>query len=68
MGELPVAAVDRIIRRAGGQRVSEGAAVELAEVLEEKGLGIAKEAVKLSEHAGRKTVRDTDVRLALERK
>ncbi|KXA93486.1 histone [candidate division MSBL1 archaeon SCGC-AAA259J03] len=68
MGELPVAAVDRIIRRAGGQRVSEGAAVELAEVLEEKGLEIAKEAAKLSEHAGRKTVRDTDVRLALERK
>lgn len=67
MTELPVAAVDRIIRRSGGQRVSESAAKELAEVLEEYALDIAKEATSLAEHAGRKTVRDTDVRLALRR-
>lgn len=64
MAELPVAAVDRIIRRAGGQRVSESAAEELAEILEEYALEIAGEATELSEHAGRKTVRDTDIRLA----
>ncbi|KXA97095.1 histone [candidate division MSBL1 archaeon SCGC-AAA259I14] len=65
MAELPLAAVDRIIRKAGGQRVSEGAAIELAEILEEKALEIASEATTLSEHAGRKTVRDTDIRLAV---
>lgn len=68
MAELPIAAVDRIIRRAGGQRVSESAARELAGFLEEKGLEISKEAVELSEHADRKTVRDVDIRLAIERK
>lgn len=64
MTELPLAAVDRIIRKAGAERVSESAARELAEVLEDRGMEIASEASELAEHAGRKTVRDTDVRLA----
>jgi len=67
MSELPKTAVDRIIRKAGGQRVSESAARELAEILEEKGIEIASEAVELTEHAGRKTVRDEDIRLAVRR-
>ncbi|KXA88990.1 histone [candidate division MSBL1 archaeon SCGC-AAA259I09] len=64
MSELPIAAVDRIIRKAGARRVSESAARELAEVLEEYALEIAEEAAELADHAGRKTVRDTDIRLA----
>ncbi|MBS3815540.1 MAG: histone family protein [Hadesarchaea archaeon] len=67
MTELPIAAVDRIIRKAGARRVSEGAAEALAEVLEERALSIASEASRLAEHAGRKTVRDVDVRLASKR-
>ena len=64
MGELPLAAVDRIIRKAGAERVSEDAAAALAEVLEEKGVAIGKQAVSLAEHANRKTITDADVRLA----
>ena len=45
MGELPLAAVDRIIRKAGGGRVSEGAAGALSEILEEKGIKIARRTV-----------------------
>ncbi len=67
MSELPIAAVDRIIRKAGAKRVSESAARELAEILEEYALEIAGEAAELSEHAGRKTVRDSDIRLASKR-
>ncbi|MEW6592596.1 MAG: histone [Candidatus Hadarchaeota archaeon] len=67
MVELPVAAVDRVIRKAGAKRVSEEAAVALAEVLEERAVTIAAEAAKLAEHAGRRTVRDVDVRLAAKR-
>lgn len=65
MGELPIAAVDRIIRKAGAQRVSKGAAKELAEILEDEGLEIANEAAELSEHAGRKTVREEDIQMAV---
>lgn len=64
MTELPIAAVDRIIRKAGARRVSESAARELADVLEERAIEIAGEASELAEHAGRKTVRDSDIRLA----
>ncbi|MCJ7720362.1 MAG: NFYB/HAP3 family transcription factor subunit [Candidatus Hadarchaeum sp.] len=67
MVELPVAAVDRIIRKSGARRVSEDAANALSEVLEERAIVIAGEAAKLAEHAGRRTVRDVDIRLAAKR-
>jgi histone H3/H4 len=67
MVELPVAAIDRVIRKAGAKRVSEGAAIALAEVLEERAIAIASEAARLAEHAGRRTVRDVDIRLAAKR-
>jgi histone H3/H4 len=67
MVELPVAAIDRVIRKSGAKRVSGEAAVALAEVLEERALAIAAEAAKLAEHAGRRTVRDVDIRLAAKR-
>jgi histone H3/H4 len=67
MVELPVAAVDRIIRKSGAKRVSEDAANALSEVLEERAIVIAGEAAKLAEHAGRRTVRDVDIRLAAKR-
>jgi len=67
VSELPVAAVDRIIRKASGIRVSESAAKELALHLEEVGMKVAQEASLYSKHAGRKTVTDEDIRLALKK-
>lgn len=67
MVEISNATVDRLMRKAGARRVSEGATKAMAEVVEEKALAIAAEAVKLAEHAGRKTVRDVDIRLAARR-
>ena len=64
MVEIPLATVDRLMRKAGAKRFSEDAAQAMAEVVEERALVIAAAAVKLAEHAGRRTVRDVDVRLA----
>lgn len=61
---LPKAPVEKIIREAGARRVSEGAAVELAEMLEKIGNDVSVRALKLARHAGRKTVTASDIKLA----
>lgn len=64
MGELAIAAMHRICKKAGAERVSESAAVQLAKVLEEIGLKIGREAVDFAMHAGRKTVKAEDIEIA----
>ncbi|MCX8197809.1 MAG: NFYB/HAP3 family transcription factor subunit [Candidatus Micrarchaeota archaeon] len=61
---LPKAPVEKLIREAGATRVSDGAAIELAETLEKIGIEISAKAIKLSKHAGRKTVTAEDIKLA----
>lgn len=67
MSELPLAAVDRIIRKSSGIRVSSSAAKVLAEHLEDVGMKVAQEASLYSKHAGRKTITDEDIRLVLKK-
>ncbi len=64
---LPLAPVERVIRKAGADRVSEGAGLELARVLEDYGLEVSREAITLAKHAGRTTVKEEDIRLAVTR-
>ena len=65
--ELPIAPIGRIIKNAGGQRVSEDAEIALDKVLEEWAEDVSRQAVKLAKHAGRKTVKASDVDLAVKR-
>ncbi len=66
MSELSQAAVERIIKKAGAGRVSSDAIETLAALMEEYGIFLAKEAKKMSDHAGRKTLRGSDIRMAAE--
>lgn len=63
---LPIASVDRLIRKAGAQRVSEGAAKELASFLEEVGFEVAKSATTLADHLDRKTVKAEDIEAVIQ--
>jgi len=64
MTKLPRAPFERILKKAGAQRVSEGAMDEFAKVMEERIFEVAKQAAILAKHAGRKTILDSDVRMA----
>ena len=58
-------AMDKLMREAGAPRVSDKAKEALAAVLEQQALRIGKEAKKFAEHAGRKTIIDKDIHLAV---
>ena len=67
MSELAIAAMHRICKKAGAERVSESAAKEMGVVLEEIGIKIGKEAIDWSMHAGRKTVKAEDIKRAAQK-
>ncbi len=62
--ELGLSAMYRILKRSGAERVSDESADELRRVVEEIALSIARGAVDMSAHAGRKTIKAEDVKLA----
>ncbi len=62
--ELGLAAMYRIIKKSGGERVSEEAADQLRRILEEIATKVSNQAVDLSVHAGRKTIKAEDIKLA----
>jgi histone H3/H4 len=64
---LSNSAVHRLIELAGAERVGDNAVEELKKVLEEVAFSISKDAIELASHAGRRTVKLEDVRLATKR-
>ena len=62
--ELGLSAMYRILKKSGAERVSDESASELRRVIEEIAETIAKNAVEDANHAGRKTVKAEDVKLA----
>jgi DNA-binding protein len=62
--ELGLATMYRVIKKSGADRVSDESADELRKILEDVAVRIATQAVDLSIHAGRKTIKAEDIRLA----
>ena len=62
--ELGLSAMYRILKKSGAERVSDESAIELRRVIEEIAETIYKNATDMSKHAGRKTIKAEDVKLA----
>ncbi len=61
---LPKLPFERILKKVGAKRVSQDALEEFSIIMEEKLTAIAREAVALAKHAGRKTLIGEDIRLS----
>ena len=62
---LPLAAMEKILKSSGAQRVSDKAKMALKNIIEEKAEEIADKAIRYAVHAGRKTVKAGDIKLAV---
>ncbi len=60
---LPNAPIERIIRKAGAERVSDGAVAELKEAVERAGEEIAQDASEMADHAERNTITKEDIEM-----
>jgi len=62
---LPLAPMERVLKKgAPDVRISDPAKEALREYLEDKGVALARIAAEFAVHAGRKTIKAEDVRLA----
>ena len=61
---LPLAAMEKLLKKAGAPRVSESAKTALKDILEDIAEEIGEKSVRLAKHSGRKTVKSADVKLA----
>ena len=62
---LPLAAMEKLLKEGGAERVSDKAKVALKNAIEEIAHDIAVKSIKLSAHAGRKTIKAEDIKLAV---
>lgn len=61
---LPLAAMEKLLKKAGAPRVAVDGKEALREVLEEIAEEIGEKAVRLAKHSGRKTVKKADIKEA----
>ena len=64
-GTLPLAAMEKIMKKNGAARVSADAKEALRDALEDQGRRIAERANQIAKHAGRTTIKAEDIKLAI---
>ncbi len=62
---LPLAAMERLLREITGFRISEGAKIALKQEMERHATEIGERAARYSQHAGRKTIKEEDIKLVV---
>lgn len=62
---LALATMEKLLKKAGAERVSEDAKEALQGVLEEKAQEICERAITFAGHSGRKTVKREDIQLVM---
>ncbi len=63
---LSLSAMEKIFERANVKRSSDKAKLALKNILEDLAISISKQAAEFAKHAGRKTVKRSDIKLAVE--
>lgn len=66
MSEIPRACAARIIKNSGAERVSGDSLDAFVEALEDYGEKLASKATRYAHHANRKTIKTSDIKLALD--
>ncbi|MDD5651470.1 MAG: NFYB/HAP3 family transcription factor subunit [Candidatus Nanoarchaeia archaeon] len=61
---LSLAAMEKLLKKAGAPRVSDDAKKALAEILEDYSAEISEKAIKIAHHTKRKTIKADDIKLA----
>ncbi len=61
---IPLLAMEKILKQCGAERVSLQAKIILKNIIEDKAEQISEQAIKYAFHAGRKTIKADDIKLA----
>ena len=61
---ISLAVCERILRQSGADRVSDKARQQLSVVLLDYANDLSERAIRLAKHAGRKTIKSSDIKLA----
>jgi len=67
MGEIPLAPLERIMRKSGAKRVSEDAVIAMAQLVEDYVEELSEDSIAIAKSAGKKTVEEADVLAAKKR-
>ena len=65
MPKLSLAAMSKLMKESGAQRVSDSAKKKLREILESKAIELTNDAIKFAKYKGRSTILGEDIEKAL---